>query len=61
MEPEHQAWKQAVMAGDIQLEDIDLADHKRLAVMDVIDRDKQGRASQEQIQAIALAKERAST
>ena len=33
---EYHQWKAAVMAGEIQLEDIDVQDHKRLAVTDVI-------------------------
>lgn len=56
LEPEHQAWKKAVMAGEIQLEDLDLDAHKKLAVMDVIAADKQGRPSQAQIQEIARQK-----
>ena len=56
-EAEHQEWKRAVMAREIELEDIDLADHKRLAVMDAISREGQQRSSQAQIQAKMKAKE----
>ncbi len=57
MEPKHQAGKQAVMAGVITLEDIDVNLDKKLAVTDVIDADKRGRLSQAQIQEIARKKE----
>lgn len=55
-EPEHQAWKAAVMAGEIQLEDIDVKAHKKLAVTDVIDAKGPRRPSQEQIREIARKK-----
>jgi alkanesulfonate monooxygenase SsuD/methylene tetrahydromethanopterin reductase-like flavin-dependent oxidoreductase (luciferase family) len=48
-EPEHQAWKQAVMAGEIQLEDIDLTTHKKLAVAEVMSEEGRQRPSQSQI------------
>jgi len=59
MEDEHQAWKAAVMAGELELEDIDLTAHKTLAVSEVMDPAKRGRLSQEQIQEIARQKEAA--
>ncbi|MGK0260264.1 MAG: hypothetical protein ACI96M_003710, partial [Candidatus Azotimanducaceae bacterium] len=55
-EPEHQAWKAAVMAGEIQLEDIDVQAHKKLAVTDVINAQGSRRPSQEQIREIARKK-----
>ena len=55
MEPEHQKWKAAVMAGEIELEDIDVKDHKRLAVTDVIGAGGH-RLSQAQLQAKAEQK-----
>ena len=58
MEPEHQQWKAAVMAGVIQLEDIDVQDHKRLAVTDVIGAGGR-RLSQAQLQAKAEQKKAA--
>ncbi|NKB97350.1 MAG: LLM class flavin-dependent oxidoreductase [Pseudomonadales bacterium] len=56
MEPEHQAWKQAVMAGEIQLEDLDINPHKKLAVAGVIDPEAQKRPGQAEIQEIARRK-----
>lgn len=58
MEPEHQKWKAAVMAGEIELEDIDVKDHKRLAVTDVIGAGGR-RLSQAQLQAKAEQKKAA--
>ncbi|MEM7100134.1 MAG: LLM class flavin-dependent oxidoreductase [Pseudomonadota bacterium] len=48
---EHQEWKRAVMAREIELEDIDLEGHKKLAVADVISSEGQRRPSQAQLQA----------
>ena len=58
---EHQEWKRAVMAREIELEDIDLDGHKKLAVMDVMAADGQGRPSQAQIQAKMKEKEQAAS
>lgn len=58
---EHQEWKRAVMAREIELEEIDLDDHKKLAVMDVMAADGQGRPSQAQIQAKMKEKEQAAS
>ena len=55
---EHQEWKRAVMAKEIELEDIDLKDHKRLAVMDAMSQEGRHRPSQEEIAAKMAAKEK---
>ncbi len=55
-EAQHQEWKRAVMAGEERLEDIDVNQHKRIAVMDVMAPNKTARPSQEQIQEIARRK-----
>lgn len=57
-EGEHQEWKRAVMAREIELEDLDLADHKRLAVMDAISAESRKRPSQPELQAKMAAKEK---
>lgn len=55
---EHQEWKRAVLAGEIELEDIDLADHKRLAVMDAMSPEGRRRPGQKEIAAKMAAKEK---
>ena len=54
---QHQEWKRAVMAREIELEDIDLKDHKKLAVAELISADGQRRPSQAQLQAKMREKE----
>ncbi len=56
LEPEHQAWKQAVMSGELQLDDLDVKQHRKLAVSEVIDPAAAKRPSQAQIQEIARNK-----
>ena len=60
-EPEHQEWKRAVLAGEIKLEDLDLSEHKKLAVSEVMSAEGSRRASQEELRRIAAAKEAAAT
>ncbi|MEM6999226.1 MAG: LLM class flavin-dependent oxidoreductase [Pseudomonadota bacterium] len=54
---EHQEWKRAVMAREIELEDIDLDGHKATAVAKVISAEGRRRPSQAQIQAKMSEKE----
>ena len=56
-EAEHQEWKRAVMAREIELEDYDLADHKKTAVASVLSQEGLQRPSQTQIQERMRAKE----
>jgi len=59
LEPAHQEWKKAVMAGEIQLEDVDVNLHKKVAVAEVIEQSGARRLSQEQLQQKAKQKETA--
>ena len=56
-EAEHQEWKRAVLAREIELEDLDLTGHKKTAVMDVVSGDGRKRPSQEELRAKMQAKE----